>query len=204
VEAKHAGIKSLTTKHIEQAENYGSRAGINWVLLTSGVIWQLYHLTFSSTGIEHELVFEFNFPEELEKNSESLWNTLSVLVKGNVLEKSLDTYYEQQKLLCPKEIVSTLFDWEVLAKIRQQLNREAPARLEMQAVFDAVMKVLNTEARDYAGNFKAPTKRRHHHRRSNGREQMEDQTTETPAEAQPQISVKEQAAPPAPAPKVTP
>ena len=151
-------------------------------------------------------MFEFNFPEELEKSPDSMWDALSVLVKSNVLEKSLDTYYEQQKLLCPKVIVSTLLDWEVLAKIRQQLNREAPARLEIQAVFDAVVKVLNTKALADAGNFKAPTKRHHRRRRANGREQMEDQATEMPNKAQPQAAVKEQTAPPAPAspPKVTP
>ena len=35
VEAKAAGIKQLKAKHIEQAENYASRAFINWVLLTN-------------------------------------------------------------------------------------------------------------------------------------------------------------------------
>jgi predicted type IV restriction endonuclease len=57
VEAKPAGIKQLLVKHIEQAENYGSHAGINWILLTNGVVWQLYHATFGER-IQEELVFE--------------------------------------------------------------------------------------------------------------------------------------------------
>ena len=45
VEAKAMPI-GLSDKHIEQAENYASRAGIRWVVLTSGISWRLYHLTF--------------------------------------------------------------------------------------------------------------------------------------------------------------
>jgi|SRR5690348_14082392 len=55
VEAKAAHIKSLNEKHIEQAENYASRLPVNWVLLTNGIEWQLYHLTFDN-GIQSDLV----------------------------------------------------------------------------------------------------------------------------------------------------
>jgi|GEM_PF-574838 len=175
VEAKAAGIKNLNAKHIEQTENYASRAAINWALLTNGVTWQLYHLTFSSSGIEHEAVLNLNFPAELEKNPDSLWDALSILAKNNVLEKSLETYYEQQKLLCPKTIVTTLLGLEVLTKVRQELNREAPARLEMQTVFDAVVKVLSNEALAEAGSLKAPIKK-HHRKHHTDKDQSETQT----------------------------
>ena len=38
VEGKAAGVKGLVDKHIEQAENYASKAGLRWVLLTNGII----------------------------------------------------------------------------------------------------------------------------------------------------------------------
>src|SRR4051812_30068927 len=47
VEAKSAGNKALREKDIEQAENYASRHGLRWVLLTNGIEWQLYHLSFN-------------------------------------------------------------------------------------------------------------------------------------------------------------
>jgi len=50
VEAKAASVATLLDKHIEQAENYASRAGITWALLTNGVEWRLYHLTFVFRG----------------------------------------------------------------------------------------------------------------------------------------------------------
>ena len=95
-----------------------------------------------------------------------MWDTLSVLAKSNVLEKSLETYYEQQKLLSPKMIVTTLVGEEVLMKIRQELNRKAPARLDIKDVFHAVMRVLDQEAIGEAGGLVPPIKKKkHHHRR---------------------------------------
>jgi predicted type IV restriction endonuclease len=66
VEAKSASHKTLKDKDIEQAENYASRGGINWVLLTNGFDWQLYHLLFAEQeGIAHDLVFNFNLVMKL-------------------------------------------------------------------------------------------------------------------------------------------
>jgi hypothetical protein len=163
VEAKPSGVKTLKPKYIEQAENYGSRAAITWVLLTNGVMWQLYHLTFGN-GIEHELVFEINLLDDLEQRPDWLWDTLSVLSKRNVREESLDIYYEQQKLLSPKNVVNLLLNEEVLTKIRQQLNRKAPTRLDLTTVFEAVRDVLSQEALASAGDIVSPARKRHRRR----------------------------------------
>jgi hypothetical protein len=166
VEAKAVGVKCLIERHIEQAYNYAARAPVNWVLLTNGVEWQLYHLTFDNNGIQPDLVFKLDFLEKFNEDPDYVWDTLSVLAKSNVQEKSLETYYQQQKLLSPKTIVTTLVSEEVLMRIRQELNRKAPARLELKDVFHAVMQVLNSEAVAAAGGLTAPSKKRkkrHHH-----------------------------------------
>ena len=194
VEAKAAHVKNLNEKHIEQAENYASRAAVNWVLLTNGIEWQLYHLTFDNNGIQPDLVFNLDFLENFETDPDLVWDTLSVLAKNNVHEKSLETYYEQKKLLSPKTIVSTLVGEEVLMKIRQELNRKAPARLELKDVFHAVVQVLNSEAVAAAGNLNPPVKKKkHHHRRKTGEsEQPETQVLTTPSLTQPQAAAEEE------------
>ena len=193
VEAKAAHVKTLGEKHIEQAENYASRAPVNWVLLTNGVEWQLYHLTFDN-GIQPDLVFKLDYLETLATDPDLVWDTLSVLAKSSVQENSLETYYEQQKLLSPKTIVATLVGEEVLMKVRQELNRKAPARLELKDVFHAVVQVLNSEAVAAAGNLNAPAKRRKRHRRraGNGSEQPETQISAPPGQPQPQTDAAEE------------
>jgi hypothetical protein len=89
VEAKAASVKTLNEKHIEQAENYAQRACVRWVLLTSGIDWQLYHLAFDSNGCTPDLVFSLNFVDVIDTDPELVWETLSMLAKSNVQEDSL-------------------------------------------------------------------------------------------------------------------
>jgi predicted type IV restriction endonuclease len=48
IEAKAAGLKGLVDRNIEQAENYASKAGIRWDVLTNGIEWRLYHLCLTN------------------------------------------------------------------------------------------------------------------------------------------------------------
>jgi hypothetical protein len=82
VEAKAAGVKNLIEKHIEQAYNYAARAPVNWVLLTNGVEWQLYHLSFDK-GIQPDLVFKLDFLETFVTDADLVWDTLSILATSN-------------------------------------------------------------------------------------------------------------------------
>jgi hypothetical protein len=166
VEAKAASIANLQDKHIEQAENYASRAGIPWALLTNGVEWRLYHLTFHETeGIVHEVAFSFNLVADLEADPEGMWERLSMLCPAAVLKGGLDDFWAQRKALRPSSVVRVLFKEEVLHRIRRELNRDAPARLGIEDVFNAVRDVLTKEALVEAGDISI-TKRRRRRKKS--------------------------------------
>ena len=45
VEIKRVGV-DLTAKHLKQASSYAINKGCEWVLLTNGKEWKLYHITF--------------------------------------------------------------------------------------------------------------------------------------------------------------
>jgi hypothetical protein len=158
VEAKAAGRKGLTEKHIEQAENYASRAGLTWVLLTNGIEWRLYHLTFNEgEGIAHDVAFEVSL---LDENRDAAWERLSLLSRASMKKDEIEEYWSQQKILAPSSIVRVLLDETVLTVVRRELNRVAPARLEMKDVFSAVRDVLSKEALADAGDLGPPKKRK--------------------------------------------
>lgn len=161
VEAKAAGNKSLREKDIEQAENYASRAGIRWVLLTNGIEWQLYHLTFNEgEGIAHDLAFEFNLAEHLEESSERIGGYLSLINRTGLEENSLETFWEQKKTLSPASLVRVMFTEPVLNVLRRELNRTSEVRLEMADVFNAVKDALSKDALMAAGDITLKKKRR--------------------------------------------
>ena len=58
IECKAIGL-DLKEDYIRQATNYAANSGIAWVVLTNGITWQVYHITFGNM-VEKELVYEFN------------------------------------------------------------------------------------------------------------------------------------------------
>ena len=154
VECKAANLKGLTDKHIEQAENYASRSGLHWVLLTNGIEWKLFHVNFAENdGITHDLAFELQFLDAMEADPASAWEKLSLLARDAVGKGALEEYWNQRKALSPASVVRTLFTQDVMVVLRRELNRLAPARLDIDDVFRALREVLSKEALMEAGDI---------------------------------------------------
>ena len=58
IEVKAVGIE-LKEQHVKQAIDYGANQGVDWVMLTNGITWQVFKLTFAKP-IEKELVLSFD------------------------------------------------------------------------------------------------------------------------------------------------
>lgn len=154
VEVKASGNKALRVKDIEQAENYGSRMGIKWVLLTNGIEWQLYHLSFSeSDGIAHDIVFNVNLVENADTDPEKVWNSLGLLEKESIQKGELEDFLSHKKALSPQSLIKTLFTEDVLTVIRRELNRNGEVRLDINDVISAIKDVLSKDALMAAGDI---------------------------------------------------
>jgi hypothetical protein len=161
VEVKAAGLKGLQEKHIEQAENYAARGGLRWVVLTNGIEWRLYRLTFNEgEGIAHDLAFEANLVTEVESDPDGLWEKLGVLSRAAMKKDEIEEFWSHKKVLSPSSVVRVLFTEDVLNVVRRELNREAPARLDIEDVFKAVRDVLSKESLADAGDLGIKKKRK--------------------------------------------
>lgn len=61
IEVKAIGFK-LNEKHLGKVVGYAVKAGVEWGVLTNGILWELYHIQFDKP-VDWELVARFNFPE---------------------------------------------------------------------------------------------------------------------------------------------
>lgn len=61
IECKAIALE-LKDDYIRQATNYAADSGIEWVVLTNGLLWKVYHITFGKP-VDKELVYEFNMCE---------------------------------------------------------------------------------------------------------------------------------------------
>jgi hypothetical protein len=170
VEAKSAANKTLRDKDIEQAENYAARHGIPWVLLTNGVEWQFYHLSFNEgegEGITHDLAFSFNLVDGIGEDSDKIWGMLQLITKDGLASDALEEFWSQKKALSPHSLIRALFSETVLTIVRRELNRTTETRLDMEDVFDGVRDVLSKDALLAAGDI-VMTKKRRKRRKTRG------------------------------------
>src|ERR1700752_4650173 len=68
IEVKAIGL-DLKEQHVKQAVDYAANQGVDWVLLTNGICWRVYHIVFAKP-IDQELVLELDF-RKLNTRSEA-------------------------------------------------------------------------------------------------------------------------------------
>lgn len=120
IECKAVGI-DLKDNHLRQAIGYGANKGIQWIILTNGIDWQVYKLKFEQP-IQWELVARFNTLAVTTKNERDV-EKLAILTKEGVEKNFREELYE--KIQCVnKYILGQLIMAEpVLSALRRELKK---------------------------------------------------------------------------------
>jgi Type I restriction enzyme R protein N terminus (HSDR_N) len=156
VEAKAAGVK-LRDRHIEQAQSYASQNNFRWVVLTNGVEWNLYHLTFDE-GIEYELAFSISLAEDLDLEDAAA--KLALLHKKAIKAGDLEEYWEQATALGPESIGKALFSEPVVALLRREIRRQTDLLIDPEDLVKAVHSMMSQESRELIGPPRIRKRRR--------------------------------------------
>lgn len=148
VEAKSAAT-DLRDRHIEQAERYASKGNIRWVLLTNGVHWNLYHLTFEE-GIEYARAFQVNVQDNLDEAAKCL----ALLHRNAIRKGELDDFWAQKVALAPVSIGRSLFHEDALRLLRRDIRRREGLAVDEEDLARAIHDMLSVEARELIGPVK--------------------------------------------------
>jgi hypothetical protein len=120
--------------------DYAANQGVDWVLLTNGVHWRVYHVTFGKP-IEHELVVDIDFAA-VSSRSEADVDRLYLWCKEGWLKSALTEYHHQKQALSRFFVGGMLLSEPVLDVIRRELRRMSPdVRIEV----DEIRQVLAQE-----------------------------------------------------------
>lgn len=149
IEVKAAGI-TLRDRHIEQAERYAAEGNIRWVVLTNGVNWNLYHLTFEE-GIEYERAFALDLAND---PPETVLQHLGLLHKKSVTKRALDAFWEKRIALSPVSIGKALFTDDALNFLRRCIRKNEGIVIDPEDLATALHDMLSTEARERIGPVK--------------------------------------------------
>lgn len=123
IEVKAIGLE-LKEHHVKQAIDYAANQGVDWVILTNGISWRVYHLTFSKP-IEQELVIDIDLTT-LNPRTESDLEILYLWCKEGWQRSVLGEYHIQKQALSRFFIGAMLQTDSVLEIIRRELRRVSP------------------------------------------------------------------------------
>lgn len=123
IEVKAIGL-DLKDQHVKQAIDYAANQGVDWVLLTNGMCWRVYRLTFAKP-IDFELVVDIDF-SALNPRSEQDLELLYLWCKEGWQRSVLGEYHTQKQALSRFFVGAMLQTDAVLDVIRRELRRVSP------------------------------------------------------------------------------
>jgi hypothetical protein len=139
IEVKAIGL-DLKDQHVKQAVDYAANQGVEWVLLTNGICWRVYHLIFGKP-IDFELVVDLDFLQ-LNPRSDATIEKLFLWCKEGWVKSALGDFKDQKDALSRFVIGGTLLTDPVLDVIRRELRRLSPdARIDT----DQIKEVMTSE-----------------------------------------------------------
>lgn len=123
IEVKAIGL-DLKDAHVKQAIDYAANQGVDWVLLTNGVTWRVYHLIFAKP-IDQELVLEIDFCA-LNPRLEGDIELVYLWCKEGWQRSVLGEYHTQKQALSRFFVGAMLQTDSILDVIRRELRRVSP------------------------------------------------------------------------------
>lgn len=123
IEVKAVGL-SLKENHLRQAVNYGANQGIQWVVLTNGIEWEVYALKFEKP-ISYTLLCRFNILELNARTSDDQ-GTLLLLSKEGIQRNLIKEFQNRINILNKFTLSAVIQSEPVLNVMRRELRRLNP------------------------------------------------------------------------------
>lgn len=126
IEVKRCATK-LTTKHLRQVQMYAVNEGVEWLILTSGVVWQVYHLT-GGLPVIVDLAFDVNLlgDETVAQKASQLY----YISKESLKRRQIDELWKAKRATAPKSLANVVLSEAVTESIRKELRRTTGQNVE--------------------------------------------------------------------------
>jgi len=120
IEIKAVGL-DLKENHLRQAIDYGANEGIPWVILTNGIIWELYKIKLDKI-IKFDLIAKLNFLENDFKDDE-FQEKLFLFCKEGIRKDAREEYHQKMLSVNRHILGALILSDEMLNIIRRELRK---------------------------------------------------------------------------------
>jgi len=139
IEVKAIGL-DLKEAHVKQAIDYAANQGVDWVVLTNGLSWRVYKVTFAKP-IDQELVIDLDFAALMPRNAKDI-ESLYLFCKEGWIKSVLGEFHTQKQALSRFFLGALLVSDPVLQVLRRELKRLSP---DVRVEIDEILGVLTSE-----------------------------------------------------------
>lgn len=126
IECKAIGI-DLKDDHIRQATNYSADSGIEWVVLTNGLVWKVYRVLFQKP-VDKQLIYEFNLCEISTKKQSDIemlyYLCMEAFSKSS--KATINDFYIQKQILNKYTLGQIILTDPVVENIRRAVKKLYP------------------------------------------------------------------------------
>jgi hypothetical protein len=119
IEVKRCTQK-LNMRHLRQVQMYAVNEGVEWIILTNGQVWQVYHLT-GGLPLIIDLALEVDLlsDDSLAHKADRLFH----LTKEALKRRLLDDLWKAKAATAPKSLAGVLVSDVVVDAVRKELRR---------------------------------------------------------------------------------
>jgi len=130
VEVKRAATK-LSARHLRQIELYAVNEGVEWLILTNGAVWQVYHLSpgmpvVIDLALEVDLLSADPPAHKVDR--------LFYLHHESLKRRQIDDLWHLQAATSPKALADVLLSDEVTTAISKEIRRRSKQRVSPSEV----------------------------------------------------------------------
>jgi predicted type IV restriction endonuclease len=139
IEVKAIGL-DLKEGHLRQVCDYGANNGIQWVILTNGILWKVYKIKFEKP-ISHDEICTFSF-DEIDPGNEEYQARLFLICKEGLVKDAREEFH--MKILSVNRFIlaALLLSDEIIQVIRRELRKLSDGVLVSS---EEISKVLTNE-----------------------------------------------------------
>lgn len=126
VETKRATTK-LAAKHLRQVEMYAVNEGVEWMILTNGPHWHVYHLT-GGLPVQIDLAIDVNLLGGDTPGSKV--NQMFYISREALKRRAIDDLWKEKAATSPKSLAGTVLSESVVTAVRKELRRRTDRNID--------------------------------------------------------------------------
>lgn len=143
IEVKRVSQK-LSERHLRQVQQYAVNEGVEWMVLTNGQVWQVYHLT-GGLPVVVDKVFEVDLLDDSSVAAKAdllFYLTLEAIKRGRI-----EVLWRKQDAVAPARLASLLVSDEMIDQLRKAVRRDSGHNPDAEVLRDAMLNdVIRTSA----------------------------------------------------------